>query len=115
MKITKHGDKYKKEPNLEEFKCKNCGCEFSAKDDEYYTDTSPFITDQGISLNYTISCSHEDWLVCSCPECHKIVKKSKYRNRSYTPWTVTCTNTNTTNTLKTEPTKDTVTLDKTIP
>ena len=87
MKITKHGKKYKKEnSDTEEFVCSNCQCEFDAKPDEYYTDCNASSISESGSI--TFSTTAEDRLVCSCPECHKICKKTKYRN-AYTPWTVT--------------------------
>lgn len=93
MKINKHGKCYskpKEKEKFESFKCENCGCEFSVKEDEYYRDPGSYYAsnwyssgdvnkckiDNKISSNYTISLdSPKDTLVCSCPECHKICKK----------------------------------------
>ena len=73
MKIKKHGKKYDKiTVKTEDFTCSSCGCEFSAKEDEYYTVTGL----SAISVSaYTYTCNGT--LVCSCPECHKIVTKTK--------------------------------------
>lgn len=85
MKITKHGTVHdKKDSKKETFKCGNCGCEFSAKEDEYYVDLGAG-GDNSSFTNITITASMfhtvvKDYLVCSCPECHKIVKKIRERN-----------------------------------
>ena len=95
MKIKKHGKLFDKEIPIhtEKFKCDSCGCEFTCKDDEYYTDYcgadwhcgSGCIT----TTTYTISSTSKDYLVCSCPECHKIVKK--IRERKNNSWFTTTT------------------------
>ena len=72
MKITKHGKSTKKQVKYESFKCDKCGCEFEVKEDEYYIDSS-YIGGIGLS----ISNLYEKTYVCSCPECHKIVKKTE--------------------------------------
>lgn len=88
MKIKKHGDTYNKgaEEKKEKFKCENCGCEFTAEEDEYYRDyggaDAPDWTNT-VSLTYTVRSVTKDYLVCSCPECYKIVKKIKERKSSY--------------------------------
>lgn len=103
MKIKKHGSKYETKPNVESFECENCGCEFTVKEGEYYRDysgaenSSDYYTVRSITISYTT----KDYLVCSCPECHKIVKKIVERKvNSYQPlttWTTTLKNdTNTT-------------------
>lgn len=103
MKIKKHGSKYEIKPNTESFECENCGCEFIAKEDEYYRDfggaeaSSDYYTARSITISYTV----KDYLVCSCPECHKIIMKVVERKvNSYQPittWTTTLKNdTNTT-------------------
>lgn len=85
MKITKHGKIYsKKEDKKEQFVCGNCGCEFDAKEDEYYVDLgggdySSSVTNITLTAN-TFHTVIKDYLVCSCPECHKIVKKTRERN-----------------------------------
>ena len=90
MKIKKHGDKIEKKSKPVSFKCDNCGCEFSAKEDEYYRDfggaeKSGSIWSGSISVSYTI----KDYLVCSCPECYKIVKVEDEReNTSFQSITV---------------------------
>lgn len=88
MKIKKHGKFVKEEkPNTEKFSCDNCGCEFTALEDEFYVDLAGAESWSCSSLTYTISSSTtKDYLVCSCPECHKIVKKIRERNTpiSYT-------------------------------
>lgn len=84
MDILKHG-KFEKEEDsaVETFKCHYCGCEFSAKTDEYYIDkASEFDVDKyGITsgTSYVYSTMVMDTYVCSCPECHKIVKRSVER------------------------------------
>lgn len=84
MKIKKHGKMFEKEPPIpvEKFVCDSCGCEFTCKDDEYYVDFGgadsscfPF----SISTTYTYRTITKDYLICSCPECHKIVKKIRER------------------------------------
>lgn len=83
MKIQKHGKKYKQESNIETFKCDNCGCEFTVKQDEYYTDKNINSGTAGITQTvsyYTISSKITDRLICSCPECHKIVSKITERD-----------------------------------
>ena len=78
MKITEHGDKkYDRRP--EEFKCRNCGCEFTADGDEYYLKKGlPCNSLSTTSLVYQATVV--DTYVCSCPECHKIVIKEKNRD-----------------------------------
>ena len=79
MKITKHGDIVaEKELGKESFTCANCGCEFTADYDEYYIEKGTCITTSS-SLSYTYSTNVTDKYICSCPECHKIVTKSKSR------------------------------------
>lgn len=93
MKITKHGKKFeKKEEKFEDFKCDNCGCEFSVKADEYYVDKGGKDEESYGTLSGSISISSyiQDYYVCSCPECHKIVKKVSSRlNTNYGNVTVT--------------------------
>lgn len=91
MKITKHGKQYKEASSAtEEFKCSKCGCEFKAKDDEYYTDEeiSSFSTSTSCVISSTYTSTVTDRLVCSCPECHKIVTKNKDRtvSKPYVTW-----------------------------
>lgn len=72
MEIKKHGKKYQNKDGKETFVCEKCGCEFTAKEDEYYKDGNCSITTSSLIDNLTYSsCSY----ICSCPECHKIVKK----------------------------------------
>ena len=83
MKIRKHGNQYvrvKPDPT-ESFKCDNCGCEFSVKEDEYYIDYggADYKIGDWVTATYTISTIIKDNLVCSCPECHKICKKIRER------------------------------------
>lgn len=77
MKITKHGIKH--EQAVETFKCESCGCEFSAKKDEYYIDYDGASYTSFVNT-CSISYTTKDYLVCSCPECHKIVKKIRERD-----------------------------------
>ena len=84
MKIIKHGKKFDKktENKFEDFKCESCGCEFSVKEDEYYIDYGGKDAEAEESLtSITISAYINDYYVCSCPECHKIVKKVSSRTR----------------------------------
>jgi hypothetical protein len=92
MKVLNHGSTYKEDkdpPKYEKFKCEKCGCRFSCEEDEYYTDYgtcwptwtcgSETITTSATIVNSGYSSTATDILVCSCPECHKIVKKTKTR------------------------------------
>ena len=99
MKIKKHGKTYEKEPKdkTEEFTCENCGCEFTAKEDEYYVDLGgadqPSITcTNTVSTSWMLNYMVNDYLVCSCPECHKIVKKKRKREQKVDCPTVTYDN-----------------------
>lgn len=86
MKINKHGKKFTEE-KTESFKCERCGCEFSAKEDEYYVDVCAGDNfPPGGSL--TLPAVSVDYHVCSCPECHKIVK-NKHERQNFTPYTLT--------------------------
>ena len=91
MKIKKHGKFSKTEVvNTEKFKCDNCNCEFTALEDEYYVDeggADSWATSS--TITYTINSNVKDYLVCSCPECHKIVKKIRERKSSYS-YTYNC-------------------------
>lgn len=106
MKVTKHGKKFEKKEKFEEFTCENCGCEFSLKEDEYYTHEGGADFNNSICGTISVSSHISDYLVCSCPECHKIVKKvSKRVNVNYADIIVTGTsNTNRTNLPYTEAT-----------
>jgi hypothetical protein len=86
MKIINHGNTYKSDKDLEfeRFKCEKCKCEFNALEDEYYRDYEGAETSNGESWTYTtitinVPKTVKDYLVCSCPECHKIIKKVKER------------------------------------
>lgn len=82
MHIIKHGKNVKVDCT-EDFKCKECECEFTAEKDEYYVDfgggdySGSTIT---LGYTYTWKTTTTDIYVCSCPECRKIVKKKKIRN-----------------------------------
>lgn len=78
MKIKKHGKKFSKSTIAGEmFECESCGCEFEAKSDEYYIDYGYEIgCTSTITLNSISNRTIIDYLICSCPECYKIVKKS---------------------------------------
>ena len=78
MNITKHGAESKEELMTEEFECKRCGCKFTADDDEFYVEKGTCFT-TSVSLTYMYSAKVTDIYVCSCPECHKIVTKTKER------------------------------------
>lgn len=78
MKIKKHGKLFKGstgKDKYEQFKCDNCGCEFSVEKDEYYRD--PWQNSITVTSSYVWS--PFDTLVCSCPECYKICKKTCYK------------------------------------
>ena len=98
MKIRKHGKMFKQDPPplAEKFTCNNCNCEFSALNDEYYVDEGGAgnysSSSWSSSLTYTWTSTVKDYLVCSCPECHKIVKKVRERDNSNKWYTVTCNN-----------------------
>lgn len=101
MRIKKHGKMFNKEEPIhtEKFKCDSCGCEFTCKDDEYYIHVGGADWYYGsgnitLTTTYTIGSTIKDYLVCSCPECHKIVKKIRERQRD-TLWYSTnpCTTT----------------------
>ena len=88
MKIHKHGDTYNKEDSepKEKFKCEKCGCEFNCELFEYYADLGGGEPYEYGNINLTISTSKStitDYLVCSCPECHKIVTKPRERKKEY--------------------------------
>ena len=75
MDIKKHGG-LDTPKNIEEFVCENCGCEFTAHDEEYYVDRCV----DSNALNIAgYQATVKDIYVCSCPECHIIVKKEKSR------------------------------------
>ena len=78
MNITKHGSCTEVELNTEEFKCEQCGCEFTADYDEYYVEKGSCFTTSS-SLWYVYRTNVVDTYVCSCPECNKIVVKTKQR------------------------------------
>lgn len=88
MKIKKHGKMFEKEPPIpvEKFVCNSCDCEFTCKNNEYYVDfgganssCSPFSISTTTTYYYTYRPTIKDYLICSCPECHKIVKKIRER------------------------------------
>ena len=82
MKVKKHGNKIK-ETKTESFECKSCGCEFEAKEDEFYIDkrgAEPCYEKKDV-CTISISTVEKDYFVCSCPECHKIVLKIHEREK----------------------------------
>ena len=79
MNIKKHGCNQKEEQQTEEFKCEQCGCEFSAGYDEYYVERGSTWSGNYSVLSYTYSSYVTDKYICSCPECNKIVIKEKQR------------------------------------
>lgn len=105
MKIKKHGSTYiNNQDKTEEFVCQNCGCKFTVKNDEYYIDYGGADNSWVVSssITYTWSSTIKDYYVCSCPECHKIVKKVHERqNYNYCTTTLsgTCTADSTTSTI----------------
>lgn len=90
MKILEHGTYTKKEDSTEKFTCPECECVFKAKQSEYYVDHGTYgTTYNSVSLTYPVTFT--DTYACSCPECHKMVTKTKKRESSvYT--TLTSTN-----------------------
>ena len=102
MKIKKHGDCYNKDGQnkKEKFTCKNCGCEFTADNDEIYVDyggaNCDSLTDVISVSTYTWCTITKDYYVCSCPECHKICKNIHERkNESSLSSSIIYTNANT--------------------
>ena len=81
MNINKHGVIKKEDLNTEEFKCEQCGCEFTADYDEYYIEKGTCFTTSSV-LTHTYSSTVTDTYICSCPECHKVVAKTKTRIES---------------------------------
>jgi len=78
MNIIKHGEQASDNLMTEEFECGQCGCKFTADYDEYYVEKGSSFTTSS-SLTYMYLTTIEDTYVCSCPECHKIVVKTKQR------------------------------------
>ena len=78
MNIIKHGEQASDNLMTEEFECGQCGCKFTADYDEYYVENGSSFTTSS-SLTYTYLTTIIDKYVCSCPECHKIVVKTKQR------------------------------------
>lgn len=98
MKIKKHGDCYNKDGQnkKEKFTCKNCGCEFTADEDEIYVDyggaNCASLTNTISVSTYTWCTIDKDYYVCSCPECHKICKNIHERkSESFSSPSVTYT------------------------
>lgn len=103
MKIKKHGDCYNKDSQnkKEKFACKNCGCEFTADDDEIYVDYGGANYTNSVNSISVSNCTWITWTkdyhVCSCPECYKICKNIHERKSdSITVPSVTYTNADTT-------------------
>ena len=69
MKITKHG----KTGETKKFVCGNCGCEFEAEKDEYWTDRN----------NYLCSVPPQYTTYTCCPECKKVVSSSRTTVEGY--------------------------------
>ena len=90
MNITKHGSCTEVELKKEEFRCEQCGCEFTADYDEYYVEKGSCFTTSS-SLTYTYLTTVTDTYVCSCPECNKIVVKTKQRTVENPTITLTST------------------------
>lgn len=87
MNIIKHGNSAKDVLNTEEFRCEQCGCEFSADYDEYYVEKGSCLTTSS-SMSYVYSAVVTDIYICCCPECRKVVTKTK--NRTVENPTITC-------------------------
>ena len=78
MKINKNGVLAKDELQQEDFKCKQCGCEYTADYDEYYVEKGSCST-MASSLSYVYKTNVTDKYITCCPQCHKIVVKTKER------------------------------------
>ena len=78
MKITKDGVLKKIDLKQEDFKCNECGCEFTADYDEYYVEKGACFT-RTSTLSYVYKANVTDKYVTCCPQCHKIVLKTKER------------------------------------
>lgn len=83
MKITKDGVLKKIDLKQEDFKCKECGCEFTADYDEYYVEKGSCFTTAS-SLSYVYNANVTDKYATCCPQCHKIVVKTKDRLNTIT-------------------------------
>lgn len=95
MKILEHGNTAKSETRGEKFVCDECGCIFKAKDGEYYVDHGTWGYTDTITLNYSVTYSAyvTDTYACNCPECHKMVTKTKKEKRNiYSTYTTTDSN-----------------------
>ena len=68
MIITKHGKKPEEKKTFS-FICNYCGCEFIADKNEYC-----IVDSSNSGLNPLLNCG-ESCLICSCPECHRIIRK----------------------------------------
>ena len=66
MNIIKHGNSAKDVLNTEEFRCEQCGCEFSADYDEYYVEKGSCFTTSS-SMSYVYSAVVTDIYICCCP------------------------------------------------
>ena len=94
MNIEKHGVVPKNELNTEHFKCENCGCEFYANFDEYYIKKGSDFPRNNYDISssvYVYKVTVTDNYICSCPECHKIVIKTKSRLKENPAITLTGT------------------------
>lgn len=79
MDIIQYGSKEeKKQKNVEEFTCDNCGCKFKADEDEFYVEKGSCFTTSA-STTYVYTANVTDKYICSCPQCHKIIIKTKQR------------------------------------
>lgn len=79
MKIRKHGRLFtgtEPKEKIEKFKCDNCNCEFSVKDDEYYRHAGGGSYNWTVTGNLTWTYPTKDLLICSCPECYRICRKT---------------------------------------
>ena len=92
MNIIKHGEQASDNLMTEEFECGQCGCKFTADYDEYYVEKGTSFTTSS-SLNYVYFHTVTDKYACSCPECHKIVLKTKQRTISNPTITLSGTDT----------------------
>ena len=116
MKIKKHGSTYVGQDKTEEFTCQNCGCKFTVKENEYYIDYGGANDSNwtiSSTVTYTWSSIIKDYYVCSCPECHKIIKKTHERtNYNYCTLTGTCSDSSITNTVSDLTINNAITSDK---
>ena len=73
MKILKKGKEKPTDIHVETFICPECGCEFEASEDEFWTESNWTTASLGSS---TYSYTNFEQLHCNCPQCHAKCYKS---------------------------------------